>query len=169
MRIDLLHAAPELKWVWHPCSKKNFCWLILPFFHTGAEIKKKREENELLFTAYWMASRSRWPSRCYIFMVLTIFRTGKSGHLLHWPDHWLIGGPLPNDCCSPCLCHCHLVPILVRHGGRSMLPWLHSVYARLLVLSSINSLAGSVLKNCSTTTSIGTSLLWGSCFVFCGR
>ena len=27
-----------------------------------------------------------------------------------------------------------------------MLPWLHSVYARLLVLSSINSLTGSVLK-----------------------
>ena len=24
-----------------------------------------------LYTVYWMASRSRWPSRCYIFMVLT--------------------------------------------------------------------------------------------------
>ena len=113
-----------------------------------------------------MASRSRWPSQCYIFMILTIFRTGKSGHFLHWPDHWLIGSPLPKDCCLPCLHYCHLVPVLVRHGGRSMLPWLHSVYARLLLLSSINSLTGSVLKNCSTTTSIGTSLPWGrDCFV----
>ena len=68
------------------------------------------------------------------------------------------------------VCHvficCHLVPVLVRHGGHSILPLLHSVYARLLVLSSINSLTGSVLKNCSTTTSIGTSLpCWRDCFM----
>ena len=41
----------------------------------------------------------------------------------------------------------------MRHGGHSVLPLLHSVYARLLVHSSTSSLAGSVLKNCTTITS----------------
>ena len=71
---------------------------------------------------------------------------------------WIwFGGPVPKDYRLPCP-HgwCCLVPVLVRHGGHSVLPLLHSIYARFLVLSSINSLTGSVLKNCSTTTSIGT-------------
>ena len=59
------------------------------------------------------------------------------------------------------VCHvvffCSLVPVLVRHGGHSVLHLLHFVYARLLVLVSINSLTGSVLKNCNTVTSNGTS------------
>ena len=91
----------------------------------------------------------------------------KNGHFRPWPSSCGLGGPFPEDCWLPCL-HgwCRLVPVLVRHGGHSVLPLLHSVYARLLVLSSINSLTGSVLKNCSTTTSIGTSFPLGrDCFV----
>ena len=30
MRIDLLHAAPELKWVWHPCFR-DYCVIFKPF------------------------------------------------------------------------------------------------------------------------------------------
>ena len=97
----------------------------------------------------------------------TLFGQEKNGHLLRWPNHWLIGGPFPKDYRLPCPSGCcHLVPVLVRHGGHSTLPWLHSVYVRLLVLSYINSLTGSVLKSCSTTTSMGTSLPWGrDCFM----
>ena len=72
----------------------------------------------------------------------------------------------PKDYCLPCLLLCSLVPVLVRHGGHSVLHLLHFVYTRLLALVSINSLTGSVLKNCSTTTSIGTSFpCWRDCFM----
>ena len=98
----------------------------------------------------------------------------KNGHLRPWPPSGGLDGPFPKDYWLPCPCGwCRLVPILLRHGRHSMLPLLHSVYFKIWLSiyktfspCSISSLTGSVLKNCSTITSIGTSLPWGrDCFV----
>ena len=82
----------------------------------------------------------------------------KGSHILHRPDHLVDCWPPPRTHYTPCLLRCPLVPVLLRHGGHSAALVARMSYTRLLVLSSINSLTGSVLKNRSTTTSIGTSL-----------
>ena len=86
------------------------------------------------------------------------FNRKKGSHILHRPDHLVDCWPPPRTHCTPCLLRCPLVPVLLRHGGHSAALVARMSYTRLLVLSSINSLTGSVLKNRSTTTSIGTSL-----------
>ena len=117
---------------------------------------------------------NRWPAEladhCDIIFHGSdiIYSDRKNGHPLSWPPSGGLGALFPKDYWLPCpRGWCRLVPVLLRHGGHSLLPLLHSVYyARLLALSSISSMTGSVLKNCSTITSIGTSFPWGrDCFV----
>ena len=100
----------------------------------------------------------------YFMVRTTNYIHEKSGRHFPWPNHGWCCAPLPKDFCLPCL---HLLP----SGPRPCGTWgtLHVCflsYTRLLVLSSINSLTGSVLKNRSTTTSNGTSLsCWSDCFM----
>ena len=112
---------------------------------------------DFFFHCLEVTSRARWPLMLY-FMVQN---TNLSR--IRWPPPPLAapllvcGHPQGLSGCSPCLHSSPLVPVLVRHGGHSMSLPLRPVYARLFVLRSINSLTGSVLKNCNTATSNGTS------------
>ena len=68
----------------------DFSWVKSP---EGSE--NTGDYPTLLFTG-WPAGLADHHNVIF-FMVLTIIRAVKSGHLLHWPDHWLICGPLPKD------------------------------------------------------------------------
>ena len=101
----------------------NFKFLI---FHPSQKLIELLENH---VRHIWWLLFTGWPAdltdhRDVIFPGSDkVYSTGKNGHLLHRPNHWWIGGPFPKDYWSPCPSGCcHLVPVLVRHGGHSTLP-----------------------------------------------